>query len=123
MKLHAREILEPTGLWQQEITEGIKPMHEALLRVLVRHLGLAEPDAEVRRLALCLAGLGVHLHVCTDVIDALAPDLRQGPHAFDLWFDRLVMYAEAMVGAEQRRRASAGAGLAGHDNKQGVTVT
>jgi len=123
MKLHAREILEPTGLWQQEIAEGIQPMHEALLHVLMRDLGLTEPDDEARRLALCLAGLGVHLHVCTDVIGTLAPELQRGPDAFDLWLDRLVMYAEAMVGAERQRRQQAVAAPAGPNNKQGVTVT
>lgn len=106
IKLHAREILEPTGLWQQEITEGIRPMHEALLGVLGRHLGVAVPDDELRRLALCLAGLGVHLHVCTDVIDTVAPGLRRGARAYDRWLERLVMYAEAMVEAERHRRAT-----------------
>ena len=106
IKLHAREILEPTGLWQQEITEGIQPMHEALLAVLARHLGVAAPDDELRRLALCLAGLGVHLHICTDVMDAVAPGLNHGPQAYDLWLDRLVMYGLAMVEAEARRRGA-----------------
>lgn len=119
MKLHAREILEPTGLWQQEINEGIQPMHEALLAVLGRHLGVAQPDDELRRLALCLAGLGVHLHVCTDVISTVAPGLNQGPRAYDHWLARLVMYAEAMVEAERRRRA--GIRTSDHKNNQGVT--
>jgi AcrR family transcriptional regulator len=110
MKLHAREILEPSGLWQQEIEEGILPMHEALVQVLCRHLGLREPDTEARRLALCLAGMGVQLHVCTDVIDAIEPALLRGPKAFELWLDRLVMYGEALVGAEIQRRAQAAAG-------------
>lgn len=106
-KLHAREYLEPTGLWQQEIAEGIAPMHAALVQVLCRHLGLRQPDIEVHRLALCLSGLGVQLHVCTDVVDTLAPSLNKGAKAYDLWLDRLVMYGEAMVEAEIRRRASA----------------
>lgn len=105
VRLHAREFLDPTGLWQQEISEGIQPMHEALLAVLGRQLGLGEPDDELRRLALCLAGLGVHLHVCIDVIDTFAPALQQGPQGYDRWLDRLVMYGEAMVEAERRRRA------------------
>ena len=107
MRLHMREFLEPTGLWQREISENIRPMHEALVEVLCRHLGLRQPDPEVQRLALSLAGLGVHLHVCTDVIDALAPTLNGGTKAFDLWTERLVMYGEAMVEAESRRRAQA----------------
>jgi AcrR family transcriptional regulator len=104
MKLHMREILEPTGLWDQEIDEGIKPMHEALVAVLCRHFGLARPDDEVRRLAVCLAALGVHLHVGRDVTDALAPRLNTGPRAFELWLERLVMYGDAMVAAELQRR-------------------
>lgn len=106
IRLHAREILEPTGLWQQEISEGIQPMHEALLAVLARHLGVAEPDDDLRRLAMCLAGLGVHLHIATDVIEAVAPALKQGAQAWDRWLDRLVMYGLAMVEAERQRRAT-----------------
>ncbi len=106
IRLHAREILEPTGLWQQEISEGIQPMHEALLAVLARHLGVAEPDDDLRRLAMCLAGLGVHLHIATDVIEAVAPALKQGAQAWDRWLDRLVMYGLAMVEAERQRRAA-----------------
>jgi AcrR family transcriptional regulator len=104
MKLHMRELLEPTGLWAEEIEHGIRPMHEALVRVLCRHLGVAEPDDEIQRLAVCVAALGVHLHVGRDVTDALAPRLNQGPDALDRWLDGLVRYAEAMVAAEQQRR-------------------
>ena len=106
MTLHMREMLEPTGLWEEEIKQGIKPMHEALVAVLCRHLGLKRADDDVRRLAICVAALGVHLHVGRDVTDALAPRLNAGAKALDQWADRLVMYAEAMVGAEAQRRAN-----------------
>jgi AcrR family transcriptional regulator len=104
MKLHMREMLEPTGLWKEEIQRGIKPMHEALVALLCRHLGLKRADDEVQRLAVCVAALGVHLHVGRDVTDALAPALNRGAAAFDRWLERLVMYAEAMVSAEMQRR-------------------
>jgi hypothetical protein len=108
MKLHFREMLEPTGLWQEEIAHGIKPMHDALLAVLCRHFGLASADDdELQRLAVCITGLGVHMHVGHDVIRQLAPRLHDGTDALDLWSERLVMYALAMVEAEGRRRASA----------------
>ncbi|MFT3663819.1 CerR family C-terminal domain-containing protein [Piscinibacter sp.] len=107
MKLHMREMLEPNGLWGEEIEHGIRPMHEALLRVLCRHVGAAAPDEHIERLAVCVAALGVHLHVARDVTDALAPALNEGADALDRWLDALVMYAEAMVASEVRRRASA----------------
>jgi len=108
MKLHFREMLEPTGLWEEEIAQGIKPMHEALLSVLCRHFGLAEPDDELQSLAVCIAGLGVHMHVGYDVIQQLAPQLNDGAGALDRWCDRLVMYGLAMVDAERRRRDAHG---------------
>lgn len=106
MKLHMREMLEPTGLWEEEITHDIAPQHAALVRLLVRHLGLARVDDEVHRLAVAISALGVYLHVGGEVTDVLAPRLNKGARALDDWADRLVMYALAMVEAERARRAS-----------------
>lgn len=108
IKLHCREMLEPTGLWEEELTNGIKPMHGALVAMLCRRFELKAADDEVQRLAVSIAGLGVHLFVSRDVIEALAPQLSATPEAVDLWADRLVMYAEAMIDAEHRRRKKAG---------------
>jgi AcrR family transcriptional regulator len=104
MKLHFREMLEPTGLWEENIAQGIKPMHDAMLAVLCRHFGISQPDEELQRLAVCISALGVHLHVGHDVIQQIAPCLNDGPDALDRWSERLVMYAQAMIDAEGRRR-------------------
>jgi len=108
MKLHFREMLEPTGLWGDDLTHGIRPLHDALLRVLGRHLGLgsdaAAADDDLQRLVVCLAGLGVHLHVARDVVDCVAPGLMAGADSMDLWSDRLVLFGLAMVQAEAQRR-------------------
>jgi AcrR family transcriptional regulator len=109
-KLHYREMLEPTGLCTDGVAEAIRPAHEALVARLVTTLGLAEPDADVQRLAVCIVGLGVHLHVGHDAIGHLAPQLLRGDDAFDRWAERLVMYARAMIQAEAARRVSGGAG-------------
>jgi AcrR family transcriptional regulator len=50
IKLHCREMLEPTGLWEEEIANGIKPMHAALVALLCRHFGLKRADDEMHRL-------------------------------------------------------------------------
>jgi AcrR family transcriptional regulator len=107
VKLRFREMLEPTGLWDEEVTHGIKPMHDALVAVLCRHFGLATADDELQRLAVAITGLAVHLHVAHDVIDAVAPQLNGSGTALDLWLERLPMYAQAMIDAEQQRRAGA----------------
>lgn len=106
MKLHFREMLEPTGLWDEKLACGIQPMHDQLLGVLQRDLGLSAVDDDLQRLAVCLAGLGVHMHVGREVIDEVAPGLTGAPEAFDVWADRLVMFGVAMVDAERRRRGA-----------------
>ncbi|MDD5273483.1 MAG: CerR family C-terminal domain-containing protein, partial [Methylovulum sp.] len=40
MKLHFREMIEPTGAWQKEIDAEIKPQHKALVSLLTRRFGL-----------------------------------------------------------------------------------
>ena len=111
MKLHFREMLEPTGLWPYSAAHGIKPLHDALVQVLCRHLGLspaeaaaAADDADLQRLAISLAGLGVQLHVGYDMNEVLAPGLMEGQAQLDCWSDRLVMFGLAMVQAEAARR-------------------
>ncbi len=110
IKLRMREMLEPTGLWDEELMHGIEPMHKALRAVLCRHFGVADsddtPDDELARLAVCICGLAVHLHVGHDVIDAVAPQLNAAPDAIDRWAERLQMYALAMIDAEMQRRSA-----------------
>lgn len=104
MKLHFREMLEPTGVWQEEIDTHIKPAHLALVAVLCRHLGLAEADDAVHRLGFSIAGLGIMLHVGSDVISAVRPQLLASHSALDTYTDQLSAYALALVDAEARRR-------------------
>ncbi len=104
MKLHFREMLEPTGLCDLNEALCITPMHEALVEVLRRHLGLPVLDDELQRLAICLAGLGVHLHVGRDITDQIAPQLHQCEDALERWSDSLIRYALAMVHAEALSR-------------------
>ncbi len=104
MKLHFREMLEPTGLWDADPTFGIQALHDALLAVLCRHLGLDHADIDLECLAISLAGLGVHMHVGRDVNDRLVPGVNEGAQAIDQWADRLVMFGLAMVQAEAARR-------------------
>jgi AcrR family transcriptional regulator len=104
IKLRMREMIEPTGMWQEEVDQGIRPMHEALVALLCRELGLAQADDEIHRLAICISGLGVHLHLGRDVADALAPQLHAHPEAGLQWGEFLVRSSIALIGAERNRR-------------------
>nr|WP_295773906.1 CerR family C-terminal domain-containing protein [Rhodoferax sp.] len=116
MKLHFREMLEPTGIWQEEVDGHIKPAHDALVAALCRHLAIAKPDDEIHRLAMAISGLGVMLHICTDVTIAVRPALIASHAALDVYCDRLVDYAMALTAAERQRRAVTGK-PAGHKTK------
>jgi TetR/AcrR family transcriptional regulator, regulator of cefoperazone and chloramphenicol sensitivity len=104
-RLHFREMLEPTGLWAEEIDNGIRPAQLALVQVLCKHLGLTQPDDDVHRLAYSIVGLAIHLFVGRDIVQALQPQLLATPTAIDIYTERLLGYAMAMVGSEQARRS------------------
>jgi TetR/AcrR family transcriptional regulator, regulator of cefoperazone and chloramphenicol sensitivity len=104
-RLHFREMLEPTGLWAEEIDNGIRPAQVALVLVLCKHLGLAHPDDDIHRLAFSIVGLAIHLFVGRDIVQALQPQLLATPAAIDTYTERLLGYAMAMVGSEQARRS------------------
>lgn len=104
-RLHFREMLEPTGLWAEEVDHGIKPAHAALVEVLCRHLRVSKADDDIHRLAFSIAGLALQLFICRDIVEVIRPQLLGKPQAVDQWSSRLVSYAEAMVGTEAARRS------------------
>lgn len=104
MKLHFREMLEPTGLWDAEITNNIQPAQEALVAVLCRHLGVTQADDDLYRLAFSIGGMGMMLHVGCDVIQAIRPQLIATPAAVGRYGDALLYSALALVEGEARRR-------------------
>jgi TetR/AcrR family transcriptional regulator, regulator of cefoperazone and chloramphenicol sensitivity len=105
-KLHFREMLEPTGVWREEIDHVIKPTHMGLVRLLCRHLGVAEDDDDVHRLAFSIVGLAIALMISTDPIQALRPSLTADAAAIDTYSERMADYAMAMFQAEKLRRSA-----------------
>lgn len=106
MRLWFREMLEPTGLWNEEIERDIRPAHAGLMQILGRHLGVPEPDDDLSRLGFSIVGMAIHIMLAQDVIDKISPQLLETEAAVDTWLARLVDYAEALVSAEQVRRTA-----------------
>jgi TetR/AcrR family transcriptional regulator, regulator of cefoperazone and chloramphenicol sensitivity len=104
IRLHMREMVEPTGLWEAEIDNGIAPHHQALLAVLQKHLNASTIDDNLQRLAMCIVAMGVHLFVGREVIEKVCPKIIAGAHALNQTQERLVMFALNMVEAEKNRR-------------------
>jgi TetR/AcrR family transcriptional regulator, regulator of cefoperazone and chloramphenicol sensitivity len=116
-RLRFREMVEPTGLWAEEIDQGVKPYHAALIAVLQRHFArlaacgpgtaaaaVVHDDDDLHRLAFSIVAMAVHLFVGRDIMQTLRPTLCIGAPAIDAWCDRLVQFALAMVQAEAARR-------------------
>jgi TetR/AcrR family transcriptional regulator, regulator of cefoperazone and chloramphenicol sensitivity len=106
IRLHFREFIEPTGVWDDEVQNGIKPQHDALLRYLCKTMGCKRPDVDLQRLVFAIVGMVIHLYVCREMINAFEPRMLATSKAIDQASDRFVMYALAMVAAEQARRAN-----------------
>lgn len=104
MRLHMRELIEPTSQWKTELERDVQAPHEALAGVLCRHLQLAEADDDIHRLTFAITGFAIQLFVMQDVIDVLRPSLLDSPVHIDTWADRLVGYALALVASETQRR-------------------
>ncbi len=105
MKLHFREMIEPTGIRQQETDSKIKPQHDALVAILKEHLGLQRIDTDVHRLAFAIIGMAVHFYVGQEVVSAISPQVLNTLNAIDVLAERLAGYAVSMIEGEARRRA------------------
>lgn len=105
MKLHYREMIEPTGAWQQEIDAEIKPQHAMLVSLLKEHLGLQRIDADLHRMAFSLIGMAVYFYVGQDVVSNISPQLLSSAKHIDALAERLAGYAMAMIESEKARRS------------------
>jgi len=104
MRLHFREMVEPTGVWADEIENEIKPQHAALVQVLSREFALRQPDIDLQRLAFAIVGMAIHFFVAREVVNGIAPEVLADPAAIDGLAHRLASLSLAMIEAERARR-------------------
>ena len=107
VRLHIREMLEPTQQWQVELERDVRIPNEAMAALLCRHLGLDAPDDDLHRLTFIITGMAFQLWGHQEIVTAVYPHLLSSPEAVDRWAEQLTEFALAMVAAERRRRARA----------------
>ncbi len=107
MRLHLREMVEPTHDYKDVFVQQILPHHHSLVGLLARHVGVGEPDEALQQLAFALVAMVHDYGLSRDFMNILAPGLLQGPKALDTVLDRLVGYGVALVGHERERRLAA----------------
>lgn len=100
LRLHMREMLEPTGLWQKEIEQHIAPIHRALAQLLCRHLDLGQIDEGIQRLVLAITSMPFSLLTQTIVL-ATCPHILQRADAVSAAIASHVRYALALVESER----------------------
>jgi len=104
MRLHFRELLDPSGVLGQEHDAELAAVYTGLADLLTQHLGLANMDADIQRLAHSIIGLALPYYVARDLIDRVSAGLLADTTAVDTLADRLAGYAVALVSSERRRR-------------------
>jgi AcrR family transcriptional regulator len=108
MRLHLREMTEPSTVFREIVKVTIAPVHESICSVLARHCGLARHDVDIQQLAFALVAIANDYCMSREFMSLLAPDLLDRQHADQLALDRLVGYGRALLDYEiARRRAAA----------------
>jgi TetR/AcrR family transcriptional regulator, regulator of cefoperazone and chloramphenicol sensitivity len=104
VRLYLREMIEPTPVFAAAAAQHIGPVHEAIARLLARHIGLSQPDEDVHRLAFGLIAMAHDYCMSREFMNALAPRLLAGPDALLRARERLVDWGVALVAHERHRR-------------------
>jgi AcrR family transcriptional regulator len=107
-RLYLREMIEPTPVFAATAAQHIAPVHDAIARLLARHIGVAQPDEDVHRLVFALVAMAHDYCMSRQFMLAVAPPLLDGPDALHRARERLVDWGMALVAHERQRRSAPG---------------
>ncbi len=106
MRLHLREMLEPGPVFREVVERNIAPHHDALARMLARHVGAVQPDEAVHQLAFALIAMAQDYCMSREFMTLLVPDVFTREDAQARILERLVGYGIALIHHEARARAA-----------------
>jgi len=104
VRLYLREMIEPTTVFATVAAQYIGPVHDAIARLLARHIGMPEPDEDVHRLVFGLVAMAHDYCMSRGFMAAVAPRLLEGREPLKRARDRLVDWGLALVAHERARR-------------------
>jgi AcrR family transcriptional regulator len=104
MRLHLREMLEPSPVFREIVAQRVLPHHNALAALLARHVGIAKPDEAIHQLAFALVAMANDYCMSREFMHMLAPRVLDRPEAGEKILDRLVGYSVALLQNEVERR-------------------
>ena len=107
MRIHLREMMEPSDVFREITAQAIAPAHNLLAATIARHCGLAETDADIHQLAFAMVAMAHDYCMSREFMKVLAPGVLDRPRAMELILDRLVGYCRALLDHEVERRRSA----------------
>lgn len=105
LRLHLREMLEPSLDYANVIAQHVSPHHQRLLAMLGRHVGADVADDALHQLAFALVAMVHDYGTSKACINVLAPSLLTGPQAMDKVLDRLVGFGLALIDHDRQQRA------------------
>ena len=109
MRLHLREMIEPSQVFREITAQTILPAHNLLATTLARHCGLARADADIHQLAFAIVAMAHDYCMSREFMKLLAPEVLTRTRAMERILDRLVGYSRALVDHEIARRRSSDA--------------
>ncbi len=104
MKLHLREMMEPSAAFREIVAQAIAPAHHAVSNVIARHCGLPQADDDIHQLVFAMAAIANDYCMSREFMKMLAPGVLSRPGANELILDRLVGYCRALLDHEIARR-------------------
>lgn len=103
-RLHMREVLEPTGVWQHALDTAIRPRHRVVRRIVKRVLATQDDDQDIERLTFGLISLGLGFVVLRGTTDTDTETLVKNPQAVRDLAARLADDGLAMLANARQQR-------------------
>ncbi len=100
LKLHMREMIEPTEFWDENFNNEVLPYYKALLYVIKKEIPDIQDD-DAHRLIFSIKGLVFYIFSNMPVIEKIAPNIIKDAQALDVWKSKIISYAKAIINTEK----------------------